>query len=152
MRWRHFPAAVRRWFRSSCVAVLALLLGLPLTYTYGGGHTFAYLAGAAGLSLVLIYLAVNIATIRAFRREYRDEFRMWRHLVVPAVAALLLLFPLWGILHPRTHRLVDLLPLAALAWLCLGFLAAGVLRARSPSRFGTMGKVFVTTEELPQET
>ena len=72
--------------------------------------------------------------------------------IVPAVAALLLLFPLWGILHPRTHRLVDLLPLASLAWLCLGFLAAGLLRARSPSRLGTMGKVFVTTEELPQET
>jgi hypothetical protein len=71
---------------------------------------------------------------------------------VPAVAALLLLFPLWGILHPRTHRLVDLLPLGALAWLCLGFLAEGLLRAWSPSRFGTMGKVFVTTEELPQET
>ena len=135
----------------ACVAALALLLGLPLTYMYGGGHTFAYLAGAAGLSLVLIYLAVNIATIRAFRREYRDEFRVWRHLVVPAVAALLLLFPLWGILHPRTHRLVDLLPLVALAWLCLGFLTAGLLRARSPGRFVTMGKVFVTTDELSQE-
>ena len=134
------------------VAVVALLLGLPLTYAYGGGHTFAYLAGAAGLSLVLIYLAVNIATIRAFRGEYREEFRIWRHVIVPAVAALLLLFPLWGILRPRTHRLVDLLPLASLAWLCLGLLAAGFLRARSPSRLGTMGKVFVTTEELPQET
>ena len=111
------------------VAVVALLLGLPLTYAYGGGHTFAYLAGAAGLSLVLIYLAVNIATIRAFRGEYREEFRIWRHVIVPAVAALLLLFPLWGILHPRTHRLVDLLPLASLAWLCLGLLAAGFLRA-----------------------
>ncbi len=134
------------------VAVLALLVGLPLTYAYGGGHTFAYLAGAAGLSIVLIYLAVNIATIRAFRGEYREEFRIWRHLIVPAVAALLLVFPLWGILHPRTHRLVDLLPLASLAWLCLGFLAAGFLRARSPSRLGTMGKVFAPTEELPQET
>ena len=135
-----------------CVAVLALLLGLPLTHAYGGGRTFGYLAGAAGLSLVLIYLAVNIATIRAFRREYRDEFRIWRHLVVPAMAALLLLLPLWGILHPRAHRLVDLLPLAALAWLCLGFLASGLLRARSPSHLETMGRVFMATEEVPRET
>jgi amino acid transporter len=135
-----------------CVAVLALLLGLPLTYAFGGGDTFGYLAGAAGLSLVLIYLAVNIATIRAFRREYRDEFRIWRHLVVPAVAVLLLLFPLWGILHPRAHRLVDLLPLAALAWLCLGFLASGLLRARSPSHLETMGKVFMATEDVPRQT
>ena len=52
----------------------------------------------------------------------------------------------------RTHRLVDLPPPVALAWLCLGFLPAGFLRARSPRRFRTMSKAFVTTEELPQET
>jgi amino acid transporter len=57
-----------------CVALLALLLGLPLTYWEGGGHTFSYLAGAAGLSVVLIYLAVNIATIRAFRGEFLGDF------------------------------------------------------------------------------
>jgi amino acid transporter len=33
-----------------CVALLALLLGWPLTYWEGGGHTFGYLAGAAGLA------------------------------------------------------------------------------------------------------
>ena len=85
-----------------CLAVLTLMLGLPLTYAYGGARTFGYLAGAAGLSLVLIYLAVNIAAIRAFRTEFRDEFRLWRHLLIPATAAVLLLFPLWGILHPHS--------------------------------------------------
>ena len=83
-----------------CVAVLTLVLGLPLTYAYGGARTFGYLAGAGGLSVVLIYLAVNIAAIRAFRTEFRDEFRLWRHLLLPATAAVLFLFPLWGILHP----------------------------------------------------
>jgi hypothetical protein len=42
----------------------------------GGARTFGYLAGAGGLSVVLIYLAVNIATIRAFRTEFRSEFRL----------------------------------------------------------------------------
>ena len=50
--------------------------------------------------MVLVYLAVNIAAIRAFRTEFRSEFRLGRHLLVPAAAAVLLLFPLWGILHP----------------------------------------------------
>ena len=87
-----------------CAAVLTLVLGLPLTYAYGGPRTFRYLAGAAALSVVLIYLAVNIATIRAFRTEFRDQYRFWRHLLLPAAAAVLFLFPLWGILHPaRLH-------------------------------------------------
>ena len=36
-----------------CVAALALLLGLPLTYLTGGAMAFSYLAGAGGLAVVL---------------------------------------------------------------------------------------------------
>ena len=126
-----------------CVAVLALVLGLPLTYADGGARTFGYLAGAGGLSIVLVYLAVNIAAIRAFRTEFRDQFRLWRHLLVPATAAVLFLFPLWGILHPHARTLADLLPFAALGWLGLGAIAVGVLRARRPESFETLGRVFM---------
>ena len=42
--------------------------------------------------MVLIYLAVNLAVIRAFRTGFRDEFRPGRHLIIPAAA---FLFPLW---------------------------------------------------------
>jgi amino acid transporter len=129
------------------VALLTLLLGLPLTYGVGGGRTFSYLAGAAGLSLVLIYLAVNVAVARAFRTEFRDEFRPGRHLLIPATAAVLFLFPLWGILHPRTHRLMDLLPFAALGWLGLGIAAAAVLGARRPASFEALGRVFAPAEQ-----
>jgi amino acid transporter len=63
-----------------CVAVPALVLGLPLTYAYDGARTFRYLAGAAGLSVALIYLAVNLSAIRAFRTGFRGEFSVWRHI------------------------------------------------------------------------
>jgi amino acid transporter len=130
-----------------CAAVLALVLGLPLTYADGGPRTFGYLAGAAALSIVLIYLAVNVATIRAFRTEFRDQFRLWRHLLLPAAAAVLFLFPLWGIVHPRAYTLVSLLPFAALGWLCLGVIAVGILRARRPTGLEALGRVFAPAEE-----
>jgi amino acid transporter len=139
---RHTPVVA-----IGCAAVLTLIFGLPLTCTVGGVRTFGYLAGAAALSVVLVYLAVNLATIRAFRTEFRDEFRLWRHLLVPAAAAVLFLFPLWGILHPRGHRLVDLLPFAALGWLCLGVIAAGILRARRPAGLETLGRVFTPAKD-----
>ena len=62
------------------MAAFALVLGLPLTWRYGGARTFGYIAGAGGLAVVLVYLAVNIAVIRAFRTEFRAEFRLGRHL------------------------------------------------------------------------
>lgn len=123
-----------------CVAVLALLLGLPLTYLTGGALAFGDLAGAGGLAVVLVYLALNIGTIRAFRTEFRAEFRLGRHLLVPAAAAVMFAFPLWGILHP--HRLTDLLPFLAIGWLGLGAIVVGVLRSRRPGRFAALGRVF----------
>ena len=106
------------------------MLGLPLTYTYGGARAFGYLAGGAGLSVVLIYLAVNVSAIRTFRTGFRDDFRFCRHLFIPATAIVFLLFPLWGILHPHGGTLMDLLPFAALGWLCLGVIVASTVRTR----------------------
>ena len=139
---RHTPVTAIGW-----VTALALVIGLPLTYADGGPRAFGYLAGAAALSIVLIYLAVNIAAIRAFRTEFRDQFQPWRHLVVPGAAAVLFLFPLWGILHPRAYTLVSLLPFLALGWLCVGAIAAGVLRARRPTRLEALGRVFAPAED-----
>jgi amino acid transporter len=157
-RERALPAGLARLSRHrtpvaaiGCAMLAALLLGLPLTYAYGGQRAFGYLAGAAALSVVLIYLAVNVAAIRAFRTSFRDQYRFWRHLLIPAVAAALLLFPLWGIVHPRAYTLVNLLPFTALGWLCLGVIAAGVLRARRPAGLEALGRVFTPASEQPSD-
>ena len=123
-----------------CLAVITLLIGLPLTYVYGGVPTFGYLAGIGGLPVVLIYLTVNIAVIRAFRTEFRDEFRLGRHLLIPAAASVVFLFPLWGILFPGAYTLANLLPFISLGWLLIGAIAAGILRARRPATFQALGR------------
>jgi amino acid transporter len=122
------------------LAVITLLTGLPLTYVYGGVPAFGYLAGVGSLPVVLVYLTVNIAVIRAFRTEFRDEFRLGRHLVIPAAATVVFLFPLWGILFPGAYTLMNLLPFIAFGWLLIGAVAAGLLRARRPAVFQALGR------------
>jgi amino acid transporter len=139
---RHTPVVA-----IGCLSVIAVLLGLPLTYAYGGARAFGYLAGAGGLAVVLVYLSGNIAVIRAFRTEFRHEFNFRRHLFIPAMAVVIFLFPLWGILRPPSYTLVNLLPFAAVGWLCLGVIAAAVLKARRPASFQTLGRVFMPAEE-----
>ena len=56
---------------------------------------------------------------------------------------MIFLFPLWGILRPPAYTLVNLLPFAALGWLCLGVLAVGILRIRRPASFEALGRVFM---------
>jgi amino acid transporter len=89
---------------------------------------------------VLIYLTVNIAVIRAFRTEFRDEFRLGRHLLIPAAATVVFLFPLWGILFPGAYTLMNLLPFIAFGWLLIGAGIAGLLRARRPAVFQALGR------------
>jgi len=93
---------------------------------------------------------VNVAVIRAFRTEFRGEFGLWRHLLVPATAIVLFLFPLWGILHPRARQLADLLHFTALGWLCLGVIVAVILQARRPSSFETLGRIFMPADGQPE--
>src|SRR5262249_11437135 len=128
------------------LTVVTLALGLPLTYADGGGPTAGYLFAAGGLAVVLVYLTGNLAVIRAFRTEFRDEFNAWRHLLIPAIAVVIFLFPPWGIIHPPAYTLVNLLPFLALGWLALGIIVVGVLRVRQPASFQTLGKVFIPGE------
>ncbi|HEY6312669.1 MAG TPA: APC family permease [Streptosporangiaceae bacterium] len=157
-RERALPGSLARLSRRQtpavamgCLALLTLALGLPLTYAYGGTRTFGYLASAGGLPVVLVYLAVNLAVIRAFRTEFRDQFRLVRHLLIPAAAVVVFLFPLWGIIRPPAYTLVNLLPFTALGWLGLGAIAAAVLRARQPASFETLGRAFMPAEEGKQQ-
>jgi amino acid transporter len=122
------------------LAVITLVIGLPLTYVYGGTATFGYLAMIGGLPVVLVYLTVNIAVVRAFRTEFRSEFRPGPHLIIPAAASLVFLFPLWGILFPGPYTLVNLLPFIAFGWLLAGVMAAAILRTRHPAVFSRLGR------------
>jgi amino acid transporter len=122
-----------------CLTVITLVLGLPLTFAVGAAAASGYLFACAGLAVVLVHLAGNVAVIRAFRTEFRDEFKAGRHLLIPAAGVVIFLFPLWGILHPDAYSLLNLLPFIGLVWLCLGILAAGVLRARRPAIFAKLG-------------
>src|SRR5215472_17502156 len=128
------------------LTVLTLAVGLPLTYADGGGPAAGYLFAAGGLAVVLVYLTGNLAVIRAFRTEFRGEFNAVRHLLIPAVAAVIFLFPLWGIIRPPAYTLVNLLPFLALGWLALGIIVVSVLRARQPASFQALGKVFMPDE------
>ena len=97
--------------------------------------------------MVLIYMAVNLAVIRTFRTEFRDEFRLGRHLLIPATATLIFLFPLWGILHPQAYTLTSVLPFIALGWLGMGAIAVGVLRVRRPETFAALGRTAMAADD-----
>ena len=96
--------------------------------------------------LAVITLALGLP----FTYAYGEQSRLWRHLLIPAAAVVVFLFPLWGIIRPPAYTLVNLLPITALGWLGLGVIAVVILRARRPARFETLGRAFMPAEEGEQ--
>jgi hypothetical protein len=88
--------------------------------------------------------------VDSFRTEFREEFRLWRHLVIPAVATLLLLFPRGDPADACLHT-DGSTAFMALGWLCIGAIAAGFLRTRRTAAFGKLGRVFMPGEAERQE-
>jgi amino acid transporter len=116
--------------------------GLAYTYNSRGlGPAAGFLTGWMMIFAYALFVPAGVGLIRAFRTEYRDEFRLVPHLLIPAAASVVFLFPLWGILLPGAYTLANLLPFISLGWLLIGAIAAGILRARRPATFQALGRV-----------
>ena len=150
-RDRVLPAALGRVHprrHSPHVAVWAqgaftLAVGLPLGAWLGPGPAGAYgFTGAVGaVAIVLVWILGGVALIRYSVR--RGGARPVRHIVLPAVSALLLLYPLWAIAGSddapgQTYR-PWWVPALVLTWLCVGFAAYVRLRLKAPHKLRAIG-------------
>jgi amino acid transporter len=164
-RIRLIPSVMSRihpHWRSPYIAVIAQLIvgigvALPLGFIFDPLPAFVLIATMATAVVVLIYIALNLAVIRFYLRERRDEFNPIRHLVVPIVG-IAFFIPGWltavGI---RAFSFVAALtgPASRVGivvgiWFVIGLVYLGFLLATRPERVRDTGRVF--TEEVPAAT
>ncbi|HTK10683.1 MAG TPA: APC family permease [Ktedonobacteraceae bacterium] len=91
-RWTTHTHAQRATPLGAIIAlcVFGLLCGIPLGLFMQPINAFGFLGTLDALLVVLIYLLVNISCIRFFRRKRREQFRWFRHAVLPAISTLLM--------------------------------------------------------------
>jgi amino acid transporter len=123
-------------------ALFSLVVALPVTIAVGGFNTFGYIGGIAGLAFILLYIALAIGTMVAFRRQYRDSFNPAKHVIIPIVAIALFCIPLVGTFYPVPSFPYVLFPYITLAWLIAGLVVAAVLTRRRPHVVARLGRVF----------
>jgi amino acid transporter len=125
------------------VAVLALVIGLPVSITQGGFLAFAYIGAVSGLSLILLFITVSIGVIVAFRTRFKREFNPIKHLVLPVLAIVTFGIPLVGTFYPKPASPFDVLPYIVVAWLLIGIGVAVWLTRNRSEVLGRIGRVFV---------
>jgi amino acid transporter len=117
--------------------VSVLLVGLLLKPAY----IFGFLETIATLAVIVLYAMANLALTSYMRREHREHFGIWQHLVVPWTATLVLLPVLIVTLYPLPPWPYSLAPYLFVLGLGGGFAYLRWCAASDPAalpRGGTM--------------
>ena len=111
---------------------VALILGFGL---FGGVAPMEYFgfAGTLGMiPVILTYMLTNLALPVYIVRYHRDKLDIVRHIVMPVVGTLVMLFPLWGFVQPGQAWPFNVLPWIVLGALVLSLIYGVVIARLSP--------------------
>jgi amino acid transporter len=120
-------------------SLLLALVGGALIEPFG---VYGFCGTILGLGLVIIYILINLALMRFYRREHPEEFSTIRHAILPILASLLLLLPIYGLVYPVPAFPNNLVPYIVLVWVALGFVYLRVISRRRPEILDAMGRVW----------
>lgn len=135
-------------FRTPDVAIIfTMIVGIVFAlwpgYVYGTTNGFALLGTIITILILLVYLATCISVPFFYRREHREEFSILRHIVVPIIPAIILLFPIGAQFYPAPSFPLNLAGPICAGWLVLGILVVVFLKLRTPQALAESDKVFV---------
>jgi amino acid transporter len=112
---------------------------------------YAFYGTILGLGIVIIYILINLALIVFYRRDYPAEFSIVRHGILPVVASLLMLLPIYGLLWPVPAYPNNLVPYLMLVWILLGGIYLFLIVRRRPDVLDAMGRVMAEEEPIRGE-
>jgi amino acid transporter len=118
----------------------SLVLSLIGGALWGPFGAYAFYGTILGLGIVIIYILINLAVIRFYRRDYPAEFSMFRHGALPVVASLLMLLPIYGLLWPVPAYPNNLVPYIVVAWILIGVAYLAVIVKNRPGVLDAMGR------------
>jgi amino acid transporter len=128
-------------------AVLTLLTG----FMWGPQAAFGNNGYFSSLGILPIFIVVNVLLVTFMWSRYRNEFSWWRHGVLPILGALIFTVALYKSVVPLPAPPQDVMPLAILIWVAIGFVVMLVIRSRDPSRLDTIGKTMFIEEAEAEE-
>ncbi len=126
--------------------VLSLALGAGL-YLWLSGDIVAFSGSVQGMAVLFIYIAGNIAVYRVYRTERRQEFSVWKHMLVPILSTLAMLWVAYQVLIAIPEGRVGWAIPFTLLWVVAGLIVAISLPSHTVARAGESATERAATEE-----
>ncbi len=133
-------------------AIFSVVLCLVGGIWWGPFGAYGFYGSLLGLGMLIIYILLNIALIRFYRREHPSEFNIIRHGVFPVVASLLMLLPIGGLLYPVPVYPNNWVPYVMIAWIVIGLIYLGVITQRRSDILDAMGRAMVDENTASERT
>jgi amino acid transporter len=108
----------------TALCVFGLVSGLALGFALMPINAFAFLGILDALFILLIYLLVNVACFRFFRRKRRTQFSLMRHALFPLLSTLIIGAIFLALVVSPGSAPLSFIPYIVSIWIVLG---AGVL-------------------------
>ncbi|NUQ37575.1 MAG: APC family permease [Caldilineales bacterium] len=122
------------------LGLLVALLFIPIAGGIAGSWElqFGFLAGMGAIAVEIIYVYIAVAALFYFRRVMKDNFSVFKHVVVPIVAIVAPAAALYGSLLPQ-GGLLNYMPYVVLVWIVLGLIMIIRMRASQPEMVAKLG-------------
>jgi amino acid transporter len=104
------------------IIAVALILGFGLLGGVAPLNYFGFAGTLGTIPIILTYMLTNLALPVYVIQYHRSELDIFRHILMPIVGTLVMLFPLWGLVQPG-----QVWPFNVFPWIALGVLALSII-------------------------
>jgi amino acid transporter len=134
--------------------ILALVVGIIVMLwtglVYGPTLAFAFVGAVLTVPIILVYMATCLAVPFFYWREHRDEFNVWRHVILPAIPFVLLGIVIYFQFVPLPAAPFNMVGPIDAAWLVLGIIIVAFLSVRAPQVLHEGTKLFAEEPEVKE--
>src|SRR6266699_3219487 len=150
-RARTYPrplAHISHRFRTPDIAIIfTMIVGVVLTlwpgFVYGASTAFALLGVIITILILVVYMAACLSVPFFYLREHRENFNVARHIILPAIPFIVLIFPILAQFIPAPPAPLNLAGPICAAWFVLGLIVVALLSTRSPAALASSDKIYV---------
>lgn len=135
-------------FRTPDIAIIfTMIVGVVFTlwpgFVYGTGSAFGLLGTIITILILVVYMATCLSVPFFYRREHPTEFNVLRHVVLPAVPLVVLVFPILAQFIPAPSYPLNLAGPICAAWFVIGLIVVTFLSLRVPAALAQSNKVYL---------
>jgi amino acid transporter len=121
------------------IIAVALILGVGLLGKVAPMDYFGFAGTLGAIPIILTYMLTNLALPIYVIGHRRSELNFIRHVLLPIVGTLIMLFPLWGLIQPGQPWPFNIFPRIALGALGVSVIYGIVVARLSPGLAARIG-------------